>query len=68
MLYLNTDFAGPQLRDVCEREGILLLVHDEEYTELVARGRGRKRTVAGVDRVRRPGPPARTHQRTHSRH
>ena len=36
MLYLNTDFAGPQLRDVCEREGISLLVHDEEYTELVA--------------------------------
>ncbi len=34
-LYLNTDFAGPQLRDVCEREGISLLVHDEEYSELV---------------------------------
>jgi fatty-acyl-CoA synthase len=36
VLYLNTDFAGPQLRDVCEREGISLLVHDEEYSELVA--------------------------------
>jgi len=36
ILYLNTDFAGPQLRDVCEREGISLLVHDEEYQELVA--------------------------------
>jgi acyl-CoA synthetase (AMP-forming)/AMP-acid ligase II len=36
VLYLNTDFAGPQLRDVCEREGISLLVHDEEYAELVA--------------------------------
>jgi fatty-acyl-CoA synthase len=36
MLYLNTDFAGPQLRDVCEREGISLLVHDEEYSELAA--------------------------------
>jgi fatty-acyl-CoA synthase len=35
VLYLNTDFAGPQLRDVCEREGISLLVHDEEYSELV---------------------------------
>ena len=35
-LYLNTDFAGPQLRDVCAREGVSLLVHDEEYTELVA--------------------------------
>ena len=36
VLYLNTDFAGPQLRDVCEREEISLLVHDEEYGELVA--------------------------------
>ena len=36
ILYLNTDFAGPQLRDVCERENISLLVHDDEYDELVA--------------------------------
>jgi fatty-acyl-CoA synthase len=36
ILYLNTDFAGPQLKDVCEREGISLLVHDEEYNELTA--------------------------------
>ncbi|MEA2158449.1 MAG: fatty-acyl-CoA synthase [Solirubrobacteraceae bacterium] len=36
ILYLNTDFAGPQLRDVCARENISLLVHDEEYDELVA--------------------------------
>jgi len=35
-LYLNTDFAGPQLRDVCARENVALLVHDEEYDELVA--------------------------------
>jgi fatty-acyl-CoA synthase len=35
-LYLNTDFGGPQLRDVCERERVTLLIHDEEYEELVA--------------------------------
>jgi fatty-acyl-CoA synthase len=34
-LYLNTDFAGPQLGDVCRREGVSLLIHDEEYAELV---------------------------------
>jgi len=34
-LYLNTDFGGPQLRDVCAREGVTLLVHDEEYLPLV---------------------------------
>jgi fatty-acyl-CoA synthase len=36
LLYLNTDFAGPQLRDVCARERVSLLIHDEEYAELVA--------------------------------
>jgi fatty-acyl-CoA synthase len=35
LLYLNTDFAGPQLHDVCEREGVTLLVHDEEYDGLM---------------------------------
>jgi len=34
-VYLNTDFAGPQLRDVCSREGVSLLVHDHEYAGLV---------------------------------
>ncbi len=36
LLLLNTDFGGPQLRDVCAREGVVLLVHDEEYEELAA--------------------------------
>jgi fatty-acyl-CoA synthase len=35
-LLLNTDFAGPQLRDVCRREGVRLLVHDEEFAEVVS--------------------------------
>ncbi|WP_249012390.1 AMP-binding protein [Conexibacter sp. DBS9H8] len=35
ILYLNTDFSGPQLRDVCRREQVSLLVHDEEYDPLV---------------------------------
>jgi fatty-acyl-CoA synthase len=33
ILYLNTDFAGAQLRDVCRREHVSLLVHDEEYAD-----------------------------------
>jgi fatty-acyl-CoA synthase len=36
VLLLNTDFAGPQLRDVCAREEIAVLAADEEYDELVA--------------------------------
>jgi acyl-coenzyme A synthetase/AMP-(fatty) acid ligase len=35
LLFLNTDFGGPQLRDVAAREGVMLLVHDEEYNELI---------------------------------
>ena len=46
-LYLKTDFAGPQLGDVCAREGVSLLVHDEEYTELVAPIETRHRTLLG---------------------
>ncbi len=36
VLLLNTDFGGPQLRDVCRREQVALLVHDQEYGELTA--------------------------------
>jgi fatty-acyl-CoA synthase len=44
-LYLNTDFAGPQLADVCEREGVSLLIHDQEYDELVSEVEAPKGTI-----------------------
>jgi len=31
IVLLNTDFAGPQIREVVGREDITLLVHDDEY-------------------------------------
>jgi fatty-acyl-CoA synthase len=34
-VFLNTDFAGPQLRQVAAREGAQLLVHDAEFDGLV---------------------------------
>ena len=37
VLYMNTGFAGPQLADVLEREGCDLLLHDDEFSEAVAR-------------------------------
>lgn len=37
VLYLNTAFAGPQLADVIEREKPRVVVHDEEFTELLSR-------------------------------
>lgn len=36
VLYLNTAFAGPQLRDVLERERPKLVVHDQEFDDLLA--------------------------------
>jgi fatty-acyl-CoA synthase len=35
-LLLNTDFAGPQLADVCERESVALLIHDQEFAAIVS--------------------------------
>jgi fatty-acyl-CoA synthase len=35
IVLLNTDFAGPQLREVAAREGIGLLVHDDEYAAAI---------------------------------
>ena len=31
LIFLNTDFAGPQIREVAEREGARLLICDDEY-------------------------------------
>ncbi|MFC7503334.1 acyl-CoA synthetase [Nocardioides sp. CPCC 206347] len=52
IVLLNTDFAGPQVREVAEREGTDLLVHDDEYAGLlegVEPRRGRFRCWADTD-------------------
>jgi fatty-acyl-CoA synthase len=35
IVLLNTSFAGPQIREVAQREGTDLLVYDEEYSEVL---------------------------------
>jgi fatty-acyl-CoA synthase len=32
-VFMNTEFAGPQIDDVCKREGVAALVFDEEYDD-----------------------------------
>ena len=49
ILYLNTAFAGPQLVEVFEREGPRLVVHDEEFTELLEKADARDRVLGWVD-------------------
>jgi fatty-acyl-CoA synthase len=35
IVLLNTSFAGPQIREVAEREGTDLLVYDDEYSDIL---------------------------------
>jgi fatty-acyl-CoA synthase len=53
VVLLNTSFAGPQIREVAEREGTDLLVYDEEYAEALEGiddpPRGRYRAWADED-------------------
>ena len=58
MVFLNTGFAGPQLADVVEQEGIDTVLHDDEYAEMVA-GPGRRSTVSGTE-LRGAWPPDRS--------
>ncbi len=60
-LYLNTAFAGPQIADVMEREGPIVLVYDEEFSNLVVMERDGdriKRFVAWRDPGARVAAPA----------
>lgn len=34
--YLNTDFAGPQAKEVCAREGVEVLIYDEEFSKALS--------------------------------
>ena len=49
ILYLNTAFAGPQLVEVLEREAPSLVIHDEEFTGLLAGAHVERRVVAWTD-------------------
>ena len=49
ILYLNTAFAGPQLVDVLDREGPSMVIHDEEFTGLLAGARVERRVLAWTD-------------------
>src|SRR3954451_19490712 len=49
-LYLNTQFAGPQLTEVVDREKPKAIVYDEEFTELLGdAGKRRKRFIGWVE-------------------
>ena len=49
LLYLNTAFAGPQLVDVLERESPTVVVHDDEFTKMLAKADVETRVLSWVD-------------------
>ena len=49
ILYLNTAFAGPQLVEVIDRERPVLVVHDEEFTRLLAKAHAGTSVLAWTD-------------------
>ena len=49
ILMLNTAFSGPQLVEVLERDQPTVLVHDEEFTELVTEAEVEHRVLAWTD-------------------
>jgi fatty-acyl-CoA synthase len=36
LILLNSEFSGPQIKEVSEREGAKLIIHDDEYSAAVA--------------------------------
>ena len=36
LILLNSEFSGPQIKEVSEREGAKLIIYDDEYTKAVA--------------------------------
>jgi acyl-coenzyme A synthetase/AMP-(fatty) acid ligase len=49
LLYLNTAFAGPQLVEVLEREGPTVVIHDEEFSEMLDKAADVTRVIAWTD-------------------
>jgi fatty-acyl-CoA synthase len=37
IILLNSEFSGPQIKEVAEREGAKLIIHDDEYTKAVSK-------------------------------
>ena len=66
VVLLNTGFAGPQIADVIEQEGIEFVIHDHEFNELVSTCGARVLDESGLDELSRSPEPVRA-RRTQGR-
>jgi fatty-acyl-CoA synthase len=49
MILLNSEFSGPQIKEVSEREGAKVIIYDDEYTDAVSKAEpplGKMRALA----------------------
>ena len=54
LLLLNTGFSGPQISDVCRREGASAIIYDAEFADLVADAAATRRRIV-IDNENRSG-------------
>ncbi len=64
LILLNSEFSGPQIKEVSEREGAKLIIYDDEYTKAVVGGRAAAGQAPGVGR---PTPTTMSRRRAPTR-
>ena len=63
IILLNSEFSGPQIKEVSEREGAKVIIYDDEYTAAVSAGRAGVRQAARAGHQPRQGRAVRQHRR-----
>ena len=63
LILLNSEFSGPQIKEVSEREGAKLIIYDDEYTAAVGQGRPAAGQAAGAGHQPRQGRAVGQHRR-----
>jgi fatty-acyl-CoA synthase len=63
MIFLNSEFSGPQIKEVSEREGAKLIIYDDEYADAVSSAETPRASCARSAPIRtstsRRAPPTR---------
>ena len=63
IILLNSEFSGPQIKEVSEREGAKVIIYDDEYTKAVVAGRARAGQAARARHQPRQGRAVGQHRR-----
>ena len=58
IILLNSEFSGPQIKEVSEREGAKVIIYDDEYTKAVSKAEPAAGQAAGAGRQPRRDEPS----------